>query len=47
MSEQFALGRGQFTSLMMSDILVAEATELGPSLTETTPVRARSPGDRT
>lgn len=42
MSEQSASGSEQFSSLIMSESFVAEATELGPSLTETTPDRARS-----
>ena len=42
MSEQSAVGMEQFSSSMMSDNLLAEATVLGPSLTDTTPDRARS-----
>ena len=40
-SEQSAPGKEQFSSLIMSDNFMAEATELGPSLTDTAPDRAR------
>ena len=41
MSEQSAPRTEQLSSLIMSDNFVAEATELGPSLTDTAPDRAR------
>lgn len=41
MSEQSAPGTEQLSSFIMSDNFVAEATELGPSLTDTAPDRAR------
>ena len=46
MSEQFASGKLQFVSFRISDNLFAEAMELGPSLTEMAPTRARSSGEK-